>query len=736
MSSSERKNVFVPELVVWLLRLPLADRTLATMKTNPMAFAWWYAIVEAAVDWPDEVKAIQETERAKKISMERTMRLLGQLTAATLRTASPDQARRLLEGYAVHEWFRANSHTVRDILKPVLEVLNSKYAREEPSDTFGKNLARLSSALGFSELERELLSFAFIAAATSDIPSLVEQFDRGPREQGEFWSIFFGVSRDELAKAMRPNSPLRMSGLLQAAGYRAQFASVSQFWLDLLVSSDDLLDAIVEPVVEKPGAGVPARLTEEDLELAKRILSAANEKGVNLLLYGAANVDKRQLTRVMVQGAERKAWRLRKMDEAGRNDKPAMQLLATRVLATEAEEPAVLVVERPSEVLHSAPSDFIKALFGVPDDGEETPPMDEYLLDTNPIPVLWLATSVASLPEETVARFVFHAPLKKASRAEREALLRERLAGLKLTKKASEELAKLEGVSAAQLEAAMRAAKLSGAKKKTERDAAIVQAVRRSQRALDRDLQAKMKPSVTHYSLKYLNTAGRFGPERILQCLKRNPKGALVLYGPPGTGKTQFVEYMAAELGLPLVAKRASDLLSKWLGESEKNIAAAFEEAAAEDAILLLDEGDSFLRDRSYARASWEITQVNELLQHIERFNGIVVVCTNLFSGLDAAALRRFTFKVEFLPLDADQRWEVFCVEAGLKGRLSEIPHKTRDEWQERLVFMRNLALGDFATVKRQCLMLGEELTPEQWLEQLKLECDVKAKPTDERLVG
>ena len=188
-----------------------------------------------------------------------------------------------------------------------------------------------------------------------------------------------------------------------------------------------------------------------------------------------------------------------------------------------------------------------------------------------------------------------------------------------------------------------KASRLIGASSTTERDRIIVQAVRRSQRALARNLAERLKPPVTQYSLEYLNTAGRFTPKRILESLRRRPKGSMLLYGPPGTGKTQFTEHLATELRLPLVSKSASALLSKWVGESEKNIAAAFEEAAAEEAILFFDEGDSFLRSRELAVRSWEVTQTNELLQHMERYDGIVVVATNLFRDLDMAALRRFT---------------------------------------------------------------------------------------------
>ena len=153
----------------------------------------------------------------------------------------------------------------------------------------------------------------------------------------------------------------------------------------------------------------------------------------------------------------------------------------------------------------------------------------------------------------------------------------------------------------------------------------------------------------------------------------------MLLYGPPGTGKTQFTEHLASELGLPLVSKSASALLSKWLGDSEKNIAAAFEEAAAEDAILFFDEGDSFLRSRERAQHGWEVTQTNELLQKMERFDGIVVVATNLFRDLDAAALRRFTFKIEFRERDLNQRWKMFIAEAGLTDNAATLDAETRE---------------------------------------------------------
>jgi SpoVK/Ycf46/Vps4 family AAA+-type ATPase len=298
---------------------------------------------------------------------------------------------------------------------------------------------------------------------------------------------------------------------------------------------------------------------------------------------------------------------------------------------------------------------------------------------------------------------------------------------LRLGKAAAEQILTLDGVSSAQLESAVKASRLIRPEKKSDRDQAILQAVRRSQRALSRDLTDRFKPSVTHYSLEYLNTAGRFSPQQILKSFRRRAKGSVLLYGPPGTGKTQFTEHLASELKLPLVSKSAAALLSKWLGDSEKNIAAAFEEAGAEDAILFFDEGDSFLRSRELAQHSWEVTQTNELLQRMERFEGIVVVATNLFRNLDTAALRRFTFKIEFRELDLSQRWKMFLAEAGLTQTIATVDPREKEKWEKRLLFMRYLTPGDFATVKRQCLVLDTALTPDEWLEQLEIECEIKS---------
>ena len=119
-----------------------------------------------------------------------------------------------------------------------------------------------------------------------------------------------------------------------------------------------------------------------------------------------------------------------------------------------------------------------------------------------------------------------------------------------------------------------------------------------------------------------------------------------------GEGKTEFVKNLGKTLDRKVLVVKGSDLLSKWVGESEQNIAKAFHRAEAEHAILFFDEVDGLVQSRERAHASWEVTQVNELLRHMENFDGVMIAATNFRKNLDPAIMRRFTFKLEFDYLD------------------------------------------------------------------------------------
>jgi hypothetical protein len=143
-----------------------------------------------------------------------------------------------------------------------------------------------------------------------------------------------------------------------------------------------------------------------------------------------------------------------------------------------------------------------------------------------------------------------------------------------------------------------------------------------------------------------------------------------LLSGPSGTGKTLAAEIIAGELGLDLYKVDLASLVSKWVGETEKNLSAVFAAAEASNVALFFDEADALFGKRSEvsdAHDRYANIEVAYLLQRLERYEGLVVMATNLATNIDPAFLRRVTVSVDFpLPEEPERQriWER-CLPAG-----------------------------------------------------------------------
>jgi SpoVK/Ycf46/Vps4 family AAA+-type ATPase len=138
-------------------------------------------------------------------------------------------------------------------------------------------------------------------------------------------------------------------------------------------------------------------------------------------------------------------------------------------------------------------------------------------------------------------------------------------------------------------------------------------------------------------------------------------KGLAVLFaGPSGTGKTMAAGIIAAELGLDLYKIDLSTVISKYIGETEKNLSRVFEEAETSNAILFFDEADALFGKRSEVRDShdrYANVEVGYLLQRMEEYEGVAILATNLRKNMDDAFVRRLHFTVEFpFPDEEDRR--------------------------------------------------------------------------------
>ena len=181
------------------------------------------------------------------------------------------------------------------------------------------------------------------------------------------------------------------------------------------------------------------------------------------------------------------------------------------------------------------------------------------------------------------------------------------------------------------------------------------------------------------------------------------------------------MRYLAEGVGLEVVQKRASDLMSMWVGQTEKQIAEAFADARDNEHFLVFDEADSLLSDRRFAQRSWEISQVNEMLTWME-YHPLPFACTtNYGEHLDPATLRRFDFKLRLDYLAPDQAMAAFRTFFEL-----DPPSEVRA--------LSGVTPGDFAVVRRRAEILGKLGEAKSLVAMLREECD--AKPDRPKQIG
>jgi SpoVK/Ycf46/Vps4 family AAA+-type ATPase len=355
------------------------------------------------------------------------------------------------------------------------------------------------------------------------------------------------------------------------------------------------------------------------------------------------------------------------------------------------------------------------------------------ILETNPVPVIWVTNRIEQIDPAFRRRFQYHLELKSPPPGAREGLVQRALQGVDVSAGFAAKLSERKGLTPAQIRTAVRFAALAAPATLAAEgvEALIERQLVAADKALGQAAGRSARRVVTHYDLGLLNVECRYELPRVVDALRRRGQGSLCLYGPPGTGKTALGEHIARELQRPLMIRQASDLVSKFVGETEQNMAKMFAEAEAEQAVLLLDEADSFLRSRHMAERNYEVSEVNEMLQGMERFAGLFICTTNLFDELDEAALRRFTFKIRFLALNPEQRERMFIAEA-LAGDVTNFTPEQRG----RLAALDCLTPGDFAAVCRQAEVLGDTLDADAFLSQLESEHRVKPAVRERRGIG
>ena len=627
------------------------------------------------------------------------------------------------------------------------------HALKKQSTLVEKNIDALAGLLQLNQAERALLLYGTLARYQRDLRSLLVEFkvNNAPEAYAAIADLA-GVNASEVGEALRAGSRLERIGLVENLISEhnitdlADLMKVSEKLPPVLMreyrDQNELMAVFTRPSAKSTLAPADFDFVNDDVQVLSTLLRNAVERkeaGVNVLLYGPPGTGKTELAKVVAQAAGLELFEVEYADRDGNSlsgrDRYRSLQIAQVFLKGSAQ--AALLFDEVEDVFPPISTEAAQMMARAeqvvaPSSGSVSgKAWVNQILESNPVPTLWVTNRIEQIDPAFRRRFAYHLELKSPPPGAREAIVRKALDGVGVSAEFVARLTERKGLTPAQIRTAVRFAGLAQAEG-APMETLIERQLRNADLALGtRSHAAGARRSVTTYDLDMLNVESRFEVPRIVQALKARGHGTLCFWGPPGTGKTALAEHIARSLDKPLLIKQASDLMSKFVGETEQNMAAMFREAESEKAVLLLDEADSFLQDRRGAQRTYEVTEVNEMLQQMERFAGIFICTTNLMDRIDQAALRRFTFKIRFRPLTQAQREKMFVTEA-LGGDAAQLT----PAMCARLARLEQLCPGDFAAVKRQVEILAASFAPEEFLEQLEAEHRIKPEVREARPMG
>ncbi len=646
----------------------LLDRMIGELRHKAGRRSRSDAVEEEQLDWALPGRPLSMVRLNGEWVGENDMVLSELVDPDELATLSNDWFTPLIQDYQLR------SRLAHDTLRWVRQA---EPAQPLPHQT---NAAYLAEGLGLDAAGGRLLELIGLCVAA---PALLRAL--APIEVGDFKHVarILGdlIDCDEatIESLYHPDSMLRRCGVLdrnQDPGVRHHLSTFD----DLLTCHNLRVRAAMTQTFDSAQAffasflspALPTQLDVPDVqhlarftELALPTLRNAGAQaapGLNILLYGPPGTGKTEYAKLLAREAGLQLFEVEceDGDGAGLNTSDRLGSLMLALQSLKGRRDAMVLLDEAEDVFPDSGSFALHQLFGLPrasSKREQGKAWMHRLLERMAVPVVWTTNSIGAIDPATLRRFSLVLKMGEPPRSVKRRLAEQYLGGLNLPATQLDAIAALPQLTPGHLETTARTVALAAPASSEQASAFVDQQLTNARRALGLPAQLKRRDAAIPYDTRFVNLRGSHCAETLLPALARHPRAALCFYGVPGTGKTEFGHHIAKSLGRELIVKSGSDLLSPWVGQTEQLIAQMFEEAAdrADEVVLLLDEADTLLGDRSHAGASWELSQTNEFLAQMECFPGLFICTTNMVDRMDAAVLRRFQFRLEFEALRADQ---------------------------------------------------------------------------------